>query len=100
VPSDLEVHIKSQGMFLALVNCFWVLVLETLPRKEEKKWRRISYVQSNQHQPVVHRTVSGAQAGPATNSALSGKSEGAATIIHRAVRCSPDCPSSIPLSHR
>jgi hypothetical protein len=25
VPSVLEVHIKNQGMFLALVNCFWVL---------------------------------------------------------------------------
>jgi hypothetical protein len=30
--------------------------------------------------------VSGAQAGPTTNSSLSGKSEGAAAIIHRTIR--------------
>jgi hypothetical protein len=35
---------------------------------------------------VVHQTVSGAQAGPATNSSLSGKSEGAAAKNHRTVR--------------
>jgi hypothetical protein len=34
----------------------------------------------------VHRTVSGAQAGPATNSSLSGKSEGAAAKNHQIVR--------------
>jgi hypothetical protein len=28
-----------------------------LPRKEEKKWRRIGYVQPNQHLPEAHRTV-------------------------------------------
>jgi hypothetical protein len=38
--------------------------------------------------------VSGAQAGPAANSLLSEKSEGVATIIHRTVRCAPDCPMS------
>jgi hypothetical protein len=38
--------------------------------------------------------LSGAQAGPTANSLLSGKSEGAATIIHRTVRCAPDCPVS------
>jgi hypothetical protein len=43
---------------------------------------------------VVHRTVSGAQTGPATNSSLSGKSAGAATKNHRTVRCAPDCPVS------
>jgi hypothetical protein len=43
---------------------------------------------------VVHRTVSGAQASPVANSLLSGKSEGAATIIHRTIRCAPDCPVS------
>ena len=61
-------------------------MLETLPIKEENKRRRTSYVQPNQHHAVVHRTVSGAQAGPATNLALSGKSEGVATIIHRTVQ--------------
>jgi hypothetical protein len=39
---------------------------------------------------VVHRTVSGAQAGLAMNSSLLGKSEGATTKIHRTVRCAPD----------
>jgi hypothetical protein len=34
---------------------------------------------------VVHRTVSGAQAGPATNSSLSGKSKGATAKNHRTV---------------
>jgi hypothetical protein len=43
---------------------------------------------------VVHRTVSGAQAGPTANSLLSGKSEGVAAIIHQTVRCAPDCPVS------
>jgi hypothetical protein len=43
---------------------------------------------------VVHRIVSGAQAGPATNSSLSGKSEGAAAIIHQTVWCTSDCPVS------
>jgi hypothetical protein len=42
--------------------------------------------------PVAHLTVSGAH--PATNSSLSGKSEGTAAIIHRTVRCAPDCPMS------
>jgi hypothetical protein len=36
---------------------------------------------------VVHRTVSGAQAGPTTNSSLSSKSNGATTKIYRTVRC-------------
>jgi hypothetical protein len=40
---------------------------------------------------VVHRTVSSAQAGPATNSSLSVKSEGAAKN-HRTIRCALDCP--------
>jgi hypothetical protein len=43
---------------------------------------------------VVHRTVSGAQAGPPTNSSLSGKSEGATVKNHQTVRCAPDCPVS------
>jgi hypothetical protein len=38
--------------------------------------------------------LSGAQAGPATNSSLSGKSEGAAAKNHRTVRCAPDRPVS------
>jgi hypothetical protein len=38
--------------------------------------------------------VSGAQAGTATNSLLSGIAEGTAAIIHRTVRCAPDCPVS------
>jgi hypothetical protein len=42
----------------------------------------------------VHRTASGAQAGSATNSLLSGITEGAATKIHRTIRCAPDCPVS------
>jgi hypothetical protein len=54
--------------------------------------------QPNQHQPVVHRTVLSAQAGPAANSTLSGKSEGAATIIHQTVWCAPDCPVCTGLS--
>jgi hypothetical protein len=34
----------------------------------------------------VHQTVFGAQAGPATNSSLSGKSEGVMAKNHRTVR--------------
>jgi hypothetical protein len=44
--------------------------------------------------PVVHQTVSGAQAGPTTNSSLLEKSNGAAAKIHRTVRCASDCPVS------
>jgi hypothetical protein len=44
--------------------------------------------------PVVHRTVSGAQVGPAANSLLSGKNRGAVAKIHQTVRCAPDCPMS------
>jgi hypothetical protein len=44
--------------------------------------------------PVVHRTMSGAQAGPATNSSLSRKSKGAATKNHWTVRCASDYPVS------
>jgi hypothetical protein len=36
--------------------------------------------------PVVHRTVSGAQAGPAANWLLSGKEKGAAAKNHRTVQ--------------
>jgi hypothetical protein len=42
----------------------------------------------------VHRTVSGAQAGLAANSLLSGIVEGVVAKIQRAVRCAPDCPVS------
>jgi hypothetical protein len=44
--------------------------------------------------PVVHQIVSGAQAGPAANSSLSGKSKGAVAKIHWTVRCAPDYPVS------
>jgi hypothetical protein len=44
--------------------------------------------------PMVHWTVSSAQAGPTVNSSLSGKSKGATAKIHRTVRCAPDCPVS------
>jgi hypothetical protein len=40
----------------------------------------------------VHRTLSGAQAGAATNSLLSGIAKDDATKIHWTVRCAPDCP--------
>jgi hypothetical protein len=46
------------------------------------------------HQPAAHRTVSGAQDGPATNSSLSGKSDGVVAKNHRTVSCAPDCPVS------
>jgi hypothetical protein len=54
----------------------------------------LAQLSQNQHQPVVHRTLSGAQAGPAANSLLSRKSEGTVAIIHQTVRCAPDCPVS------
>jgi hypothetical protein len=38
--------------------------------------------------------LSGAQAGPTTNSSLLGKSNGTAAKIHRTVRCAPNCPVS------
>jgi hypothetical protein len=41
--------------------------------------------------PVVHKTVSGAQAGSTANSLLSGKSGGVVVKIHRIVWCAPDC---------
>jgi hypothetical protein len=44
--------------------------------------------------PVVHQTVSSAQAVPAMNSSLLGKSEGAVDKNHRTVRCAPDYPVS------
>jgi hypothetical protein len=43
---------------------------------------------------VVHRTVSVAQAGLATNSSLSRKSKGTTAKHHRTVRCAPNCPVS------
>jgi hypothetical protein len=42
----------------------------------------------------VHRTLSGAQAGPTTNSLLSGITEDAAAKIHRIIWCAPDCAVS------
>jgi hypothetical protein len=41
---------------------------------------------ANQHQPVAHRTVSSAQAGPAANWLLSGLGRGDMAINHRTVR--------------
>jgi hypothetical protein len=38
--------------------------------------------------------LSGAQAGPATNSSLLGKSNGTTAKIHRTVRCATNCPVS------
>ena len=41
----------------------------------------------------VHRTVSGApREVDLRNSPASGKANGSSTIIHRTVRCAPDCP--------
>jgi hypothetical protein len=42
----------------------------------------VDYARGAPDCPVVHRKVSGAQAGQATNSSLSGKSEGAAAKNH------------------
>jgi hypothetical protein len=45
---------------------------------------------------VMHRTVSGAQAGTPDEQATLKKTQRVATIIHRTVRCAPDCPVSQP----
>jgi hypothetical protein len=42
--------------------------------------------------PVHHRTVSGAPEDSNSNSPPSGISRGTRAIIHRTVRCTPDCP--------
>jgi hypothetical protein len=42
--------------------------------------------------PVHHRTVSGAPEGSSSKLASFGKTEGRSAIIHRTVRCTPDCP--------
>jgi hypothetical protein len=47
-----------------------------------------------EHQLREHRAVSGAQAGLATNSLLSGIVEDVAVKIHQTVWCAPDCPVS------
>jgi hypothetical protein len=44
----------------------------------------------------VHRTVSGAQAGVLDEQVALGKTQHAATIIHRTFRCAPDYPVSQP----
>jgi hypothetical protein len=66
-------------------------VLEIVPRKEEKSWRRYDSVQPNLLQcdtpdcPVVHRTVS--QAGSAANWPLSGIGGGGdGAKNHRTIR--------------
>jgi hypothetical protein len=74
-------------------------VLGTLPRKQKMDWRSFGKVQLKQHQPVVHRTFRWCTAhcpvprlAPATNSSLSGKSEGVAA------KKSSDCPVCTGLS--
>jgi hypothetical protein len=42
--------------------------------------------------PVAHRTVSGAPGDLAQNSSVSGIFRSRRAIIHRTVRCTPDCP--------
>jgi hypothetical protein len=46
------------------------------------------------HQLRVHRTLSDAQAGSASNSLLSGIAEDAVAKIHRTAQCALDCPVS------
>jgi hypothetical protein len=49
----------------------------------------------SQNSTSLWRTeLSGAQAGPATNSSLSWKGEGVVAKNHRTVWCAPDCPVS------
>jgi hypothetical protein len=43
-----------------------------MTKEREKGWKKEWLSQPNQHQPVAHRTVSGAQAGLAANWLLSG----------------------------
>jgi hypothetical protein len=44
--------------------------------------------------PLVHQTVSGAPGPRATNQPLSGIQWARSAIIHRTIRCAPDCPVS------
>jgi hypothetical protein len=50
--------------------------------------------------PVCTQTVSDGRLAHATNSLLSGKVVGAATIVHQVVWCAPDCPVSQPRPHQ
>jgi hypothetical protein len=103
-------QIKEQGMYPDLVNCFWVLIY--LSKCQEycqvkRNWIGEGWVQPNQHQPVVHRTVwwcteqcpvprlarrrtrrsrEKAMASRLKFTGLSG--------VHRTVRWAPDCPVS------
>jgi hypothetical protein len=67
-------------------------VLETVPRKEEKSWRRYDSVQPNQMQPgtpdcpMVHRTVSGAPGWPSGELATLGNRRGDVAKNHQIVR--------------
>jgi hypothetical protein len=99
-------------MSLDLVNCFWILThLSKYQEYSQENWNRTGEVLAKFSQisislwctrlfggvpdcSVVHRTMSGAQAGPTMNSSLSEKSEGTSAKIHRTVWCAPDCTVS------
>jgi hypothetical protein len=57
-----------------------------MTKKREKGWKKEWLSQPNQHQPVAHRTVSGAQAGPGGEVAAPGNLRGDVAKIHRTVQ--------------
>jgi hypothetical protein len=72
-------------------------VLETDRKRKEKDLAVCSQDSARSGAPdcpVVHRTVSGAPGCLGANCPLSGICQRRSAIIHRTVRCAPDCPVS------
>jgi hypothetical protein len=68
--------------------------------QDQEKPKRVSeeiqqWGKTSLHQPMVHRTVSGAQAGTPSEPAALGKNSSLVAKIHRTVRCAPNCPVSL-----
>jgi hypothetical protein len=105
VLSSWEVQIKNQGMFLALVNCFWILIyLSKCWGHCQEKWKWIGEGLAEFSQTNTSLWCTGLSGGapdsvrcpgwPTDELVALGKSEGAAAKNHRTVRCAPDCPVS------
>jgi hypothetical protein len=72
-------------------------VLGNFSNREKFKWT--SFAQASQTCTSLRCTgLSSAGLAHLVNRALLGKSQGTAAIIHRTVRCAPDCPVCIVLS--
>jgi hypothetical protein len=91
-----DVHHKPRGL-TSLPSCPLSHVHKVQYKSTKKiSWGTLQSLEQKQVlvQPVAHQTLSRSQAEAPHELALPGFSQSHSAIIHRTVRCAPDCPVS------